>query len=72
MDQSDIDNMLDNSRQLIVTLLQPDGKEETYRYFVDTPAICTKIEGDEEEVVDFDFIPEWVTNAVWPLINPVK
>ena len=72
MNEVDIDKMLDNSRQLIVSLVQPDGKEETYRYFVDAPAICTKIEGDEEEMVDFDFIPEWVISAVWSLISPKK
>ena len=72
MNEVDIDKMLDNSRQLIVSLVQPDGSEETYCYFVDTPAICTKIEGDKHEMVDFDFIPEWVTSAVWPLIDTDK
>lgn len=64
MKEVDVEEMIANSRQLIVSLIQPDGEEETYCYLVDTPGFCVKIVGDTEEHVDFDFIPEWVTEAV--------
>lgn len=70
MKEIDIDEMIANSRQLVVSLVQPNGEEETYCYLVDTPGFCVKLVGDTEEHVDFDFIPEWVTSAAWSLIDP--
>lgn len=64
MKDTDVEEMIANSRQLIVSLIQPNGDEETYCYLVDTPGFCTKLVDNVEEVVDFDFIPEWVTEAV--------
>lgn len=73
MKEIDVEEMIANSRQLVVSLVQPDGSYETYCYLVDTPAFCTKIENNGDEThVDFDFIPEWVTNAVWSLIKPTE
>lgn len=70
MKEIDVDEMVKNSRQLIVSLVQPDGEEETYCYLVDTPGFCVKLVGDTEEHVYFDFIPEWVTEAVYAIIKP--
>jgi membrane peptidoglycan carboxypeptidase len=69
MKEIDIEEMIANSRKLIVSLVQPNGEEETYCYLVDTPGFCTKIIGESEELVDFDFIPEWVTEAVIAIIK---
>lgn len=65
MEEIEVNEMIANSRQLVVSLVQPNGDEETYCYLVDTPGFCVKLMDDgTEEPVDFDFIPEWVTNAV--------
>ena len=64
MEEIDVNEMIANSRQLVVSLIQPSGEEETYCYLVDTPGLCVKLVDGEEEHVDFDFIPEWVTEAV--------
>ena len=69
MKENNMDEMIANSRQLTVSLLQPSGDEETYCYLVDTPGFCVKIVDGEEEYVDFDFIPEWVTAAVVAVIE---
>ena len=37
MKEVDVEEMIANSRQLIVSLIQPDGEEETYCYLVETP-----------------------------------
>ena len=70
MKEVNVEEMIANSRQLIVSLVQPDGEEETYCYLVDTPGFCVKVVGDTEEHVDFDFIPEWVTEAAYAIIKP--
>lgn len=70
MKEINVEEMIATSRQLIVSLVQPNGEEETYCYFVDTPGFCVKLVGDTEEPVDFDFIPEWVTEAVYAIIKP--
>jgi hypothetical protein len=70
MKHVDIEEMIANSRKLVVSLIQPDGDEETYCYLVDTPGLCSKVTGDTEEMVDFDFIPEWVNAAVYEIIKP--
>lgn len=59
-----IEKLISDSRKLMVSLEQPDGASETYLYFVDTPGFCLKLDGDEETLVDFDFIPEWVSESV--------
>lgn len=64
MEEIDVKEMIANSRQLVVSLVQPNGDEETYCYLIDTPGFCVKLVDGVEEYVDFDFIPEWVTNAV--------
>ena len=64
MEEIDVNEMIANSRQLVVSLVQPNGDEETYCYLVDTPGFCVKLVDGEEEHVDFDFIPEWVIEAV--------
>ena len=64
MKEINVEEMIANSRKLVVSLIQPTGEEETYCYLVDTPGFCSKVVGDTEEMVDFDFIPEWVTEAV--------
>lgn len=70
MTEAEMEQMIANSRQLIVSLIQPNGEEESYCYLVDTPGLCTKIVGDVEELVNFDFIPEWVIEAVCAVIQP--
>lgn len=64
MEEIDVKEMIANSRQLVVSLVQPNGDEETYCYLIDTPGFCVKLVDGVEEYVDFDFIPEWVTSAV--------
>ena len=64
MEELDVNEMIANSRQLVVSLVQPNGDEETYCYLIDTPGFCVKLVDGVEEDVDFDFIPEWVTSAV--------
>ena len=69
MKEVNVEEMIANSRQLIVSLIQPNGEEETYCYLVDTPGFCSRILDDTEEAVDFDFIPAWVTEAVYAIIK---
>ena len=72
MEDIDVNEMIANSRQLVVSLIQPNGDEETYCYLVDTPGLCVKLVDGEEEHVDFDFIPEWVTEAVIAIMKADK
>jgi len=72
MEEIDVNEMIANSRQLVVSLVQPNGDEETYCYLVDTPGFCVKLVDGEEEHVDFDFIPEWVTEAVIAVMKADK
>lgn len=72
MEEIDVHEMIANSRQLVVSLVQPNGEEETYCYLVDTPGLCVKLVDGEEEYVDFDFIPEWVTEAVIAVMKSSK
>lgn len=69
MNQEEIDNMVKNSRELSVTVSNPDGSSETYVMLLDACGICFKYdpETDELENVDFDFIPEHVLQAAYAL-----
>ena len=72
MEEIDVNEMIANSRQLVVSLIQPNGDEETYCYLVDTPGFCVKLVDGQEEPVDFDFIPDWVTDAVFAVMKTDK